>query len=758
MTINLANNNPRIAYSLAQGSTQQTFAIPFEFFNNSDVTVYIDATLKSEGTHYSLTGGDGSTGNVVFNTTVTGATGGSTIVIFRLSDIERTSDFSAGADINRAALNEQLDILTAMIADQDDRIDRAIRSNPYEVAPTLILPTVANRKGKVLAFNETTGAVQSGPTISAVDTVANTAADIQTVADNIAVIQASPTNATNAAASASAASSSASAASSSASSASASASSAAASFDSFDDRYLGAKTSDPTVDNDGNALLTGALYFDSVSAVMKVYNGSTWVAAYVSLSGALIASSNLSDLTNTTSARSNLGLGSIATQAASAVTISGGSINNTPIGATTPSTVAGTTGVFSGNLTVDTNTLFVNASNDRVGIGTSSPTVALDVLGAAKLTGQLTLESTGPAINFDETDTTDENFRVRVSGGSLLIETLDNDLTTLIRQNMSISSTGNTSVDSGTLFIDAVNNRVGIGTNSPAVALDVVGGITATTALSITGADSTASQVILQSFRNGAGTQTGGVVRIRSLGDGTNDSVQMIFDTNSIEAMRIDASQNLLIGTTNADPITANVTGTVCAGNNGMFQANADGTGHRLGRRQDGVILAFYSAGDVEGNISISGTTTSYNGGHLSRWSQTADNTRISGLLKGTVLTNLDQMAVWASQANEQLNCMAVSTVEGDANVAGVFVNWDDDDEVFTSDMNVAMTGDMVIRIAAGTTVQRGDLLMSAGDGTAKPQGDDIVRAKTIAKVTSTYVSETYADGSYVVPCVLMAC
>jgi len=49
-------------------------------------------------------------------------------------------------------------------------------------------------------------------------------------------------------------------------------------------------------------------------------------------------------------------------------------------------------------------------------------------------------------------------------------------------------------------------------------------------------------------------------------------------------------------------------------------------------------------------------------------------------------------------------------------------------------------------------------LLMSAGDGTAKPQGDDIVRSKTIAKVTSTNVSRTYDDGSYLVPCVLMAC
>ena len=55
-----------------------------------------------------------------------------------------------------------------------------------------------------------------------------------------------------------------------------------AAFDSFDDRYLGTKTSDPTLDNDGNALVAGALYFNSVSGTMKVYTGSSWVAAYVS--------------------------------------------------------------------------------------------------------------------------------------------------------------------------------------------------------------------------------------------------------------------------------------------------------------------------------------------------------------------------------------------------------------------------------------------------------------------------------------------
>lgn len=121
-------------------------------------------------------------------------------------------------------------------------------------------------------------------------------------------------------------------------------------------------------------------------------------------------------------------------------------------------------------------------------------------------------------------------------------------------------------------------------------------------------------------------------------------------------------------------------------------------------------------------------------------------------------MTNLDEMSEWFKEDgtledNEQLNKMAVSSVEGDPNVAGVLVSIDDD-----GDLNVGMTGDMIIRIAEGVTVQRGDLLMSAGDGTAKPQDDDIIRSKTIAKVTSTHVTCTYDDGSYCVPCVLMAC
>lgn len=66
------------------------------------------------------------------------------------------------------------------------------------------------------------------------------------------------------------------------------ATSAAASFDSFDDRYLGAKTSDPSLDNDGNALITGALYFNSSVGEMRVRtSGGTWAAAYIPAEGYL---------------------------------------------------------------------------------------------------------------------------------------------------------------------------------------------------------------------------------------------------------------------------------------------------------------------------------------------------------------------------------------------------------------------------------------------------------------------------------------
>ena len=87
---------------------------------------------------------------------------------------------------------------------------------------------------------------------------------------------AAATSATNASNSATTATTQASNAATSASAAAASATSAAASLDSFDDRYLGPKASAPSVDNDGNALLTGALYFNTTTPGMYVWTGSAW--------------------------------------------------------------------------------------------------------------------------------------------------------------------------------------------------------------------------------------------------------------------------------------------------------------------------------------------------------------------------------------------------------------------------------------------------------------------------------------------------
>jgi hypothetical protein len=102
--------------------------------------------------------------------------------------------------------------------------------------------------------------------------------------------QAAATSASSASSSASTATTQASAAASSASdaataqiAAAASAAAAAASYDSFDDRYLGSKSSAPTVDNDGNALVTGALYYLNTGTAeqigMYVYDGSGWIKA-----------------------------------------------------------------------------------------------------------------------------------------------------------------------------------------------------------------------------------------------------------------------------------------------------------------------------------------------------------------------------------------------------------------------------------------------------------------------------------------------
>ena len=120
------------------------------------------------------------------------------------------------------------------------------------------------------ASNASTSATNAASSASAASTSASNAATSETNA--AASASTASTQASNAATSATAASGSA-------TSAASSAAAAASALDSFDDRYLGTKTSDPTLDNDGNALVAGALYFSTTQNVMKVYDGASWITA-----------------------------------------------------------------------------------------------------------------------------------------------------------------------------------------------------------------------------------------------------------------------------------------------------------------------------------------------------------------------------------------------------------------------------------------------------------------------------------------------
>ena len=166
MTIDISNNNPRISYSVASGVTQTTFAIPFEFFDDSDLNVYVDGVLKTITSDYTVSGGDGSTGTL--NMSVTGKTSGSTVSLTRDTTIERVTDFTAGVDINRAALNTQLDTLTAISADVKDLAERAIRVEDLESSPNLVLPSITDRANRLLLF-DTNGAV----TVASEDALGN---------------------------------------------------------------------------------------------------------------------------------------------------------------------------------------------------------------------------------------------------------------------------------------------------------------------------------------------------------------------------------------------------------------------------------------------------------------------------------------------------------------------------------------------------------------------------------------------------------
>ena len=296
-------------------------------------------TTKTITTHYTVTGvGDASGGNVVF-TTGNIPTASETVVLIRNVPQTQAIDYIANDPFPAETHEEGLDRATMTTQQVQEELDRSIKlSRTNTMTSTEFTVGATDRANKVLSFDSTgelsvtqelgtfKGNWSSGTAYVVRDIVkdtstnnifivntAHTSSGSQPLTTNansakydlIVDAASATTSATAAATSATAAASSATAAASSASTAStqasnastsastastqatnaansatasaSSATSAANSLDTFDDTYLGAKSSDPTADNDGDALAAGMLYTNTSTGNLKFYNGSAWV-------------------------------------------------------------------------------------------------------------------------------------------------------------------------------------------------------------------------------------------------------------------------------------------------------------------------------------------------------------------------------------------------------------------------------------------------------------------------------------------------
>ena len=251
MAITISDTEPRIQYTATGGQT--SFTVPFAFFANADLQVFNGTSQltfnasPSNATQYSVTGA-GVSGGGSITLGSPGATVNDVITIVREVAIERTTDFPTSGAFQIDSLNTELDKIIAMA----QQLERDLKLSPR-------VNTTSSS-----SFNLTFPDMVAGKVLSA--NAGGTGLEFSVDASGLLTAEANAsTSATNAA-------NSATAAASSATSALNAKNAAEAALDTFDDDFLGSKASDPAVDNDGDALADGALYFNTTDNVMKVYD------------------------------------------------------------------------------------------------------------------------------------------------------------------------------------------------------------------------------------------------------------------------------------------------------------------------------------------------------------------------------------------------------------------------------------------------------------------------------------------------------
>jgi hypothetical protein len=209
------------------------------------------------------------------------------------------------------------------------------------------------------AATATTSSTSAANSATAAANSATASANSATASANSA--SAASTSETNAASSASTSSTQATNSANSATASANSASAAAATFDLFDDSYLGAKSSNPTVDNDGNALQDGALYFDTTNDVMKVYNLST--TTWLQLTPTV---SNQNNINSAVANASNINAAVANASNINAAVANASNINSAVSNASNINTVAGIASNVTSVANNETNINSVNSNSSNI--------------------------------------------------------------------------------------------------------------------------------------------------------------------------------------------------------------------------------------------------------------------------------------------------------------------------------------------------------------------------------------------------------